>query len=89
MSNTRFLSDNVGECPLDPGGYFVVKGTERVRSFFKYLPYDSRCSSWLTSSFNFPACIYHYYIWVESIDLLRCVKWLRFYDAASVGYIAN
>jgi DNA-directed RNA polymerase III subunit RPC2 len=20
----------VGECPLDPGGYFVVKGTEKV-----------------------------------------------------------
>jgi DNA-directed RNA polymerase III subunit RPC2 len=21
---------NLGECPQDPGGYFVVKGTERV-----------------------------------------------------------
>jgi hypothetical protein len=21
----------VGECPLDPGGYFVVKGTEKVQ----------------------------------------------------------
>ncbi len=35
----------LGECPLDPGGYFVVKGTEKVRSFLSIL---STCRIHLT-----------------------------------------
>lgn len=35
----------IGECPLDPGGYFVVKGTEKVKSCLLYF-----------GSFHFQIC---------------------------------
>lgn len=41
----------VGECPLDPGGYFIVKGTEKV-IFWLFSAYQK------IKNKNIPFCLF-------------------------------
>ena len=42
MSHSELAS--VNECPYDPGGYFVVKGVEKVLRSARFASMDGLCS---------------------------------------------
>lgn len=49
-----FINLPIGECPLDPGGYFIVKGTEKVKyRLYSFVFWICLFSIWLLFMLEF------------------------------------